>query len=190
MSLSRLVRQSAFLLTVLTTSTLAFMWIHSYFCGLLTKFPLPNGGGLGLMYSAGDLVVGFPVDLQDYPRHTVRFPPATLREAYLLGPWDRDGFYSDGGVPPPMRSHLVIGGIILERGSSTVVLVPFWMPTTTAAVATFWIGSTCVPRRRRHQECCGACGYDMRATPDRCPECGMRKSRDEKGAGDAETNIV
>jgi nitrate reductase NapE component len=53
------------------------------------------------------------------------------------------------------------------------LLVPMWMallPVASVALVAGWRVSR--PRRRRRAGLCPACGYDVRATPDRCPECG------------------
>jgi hypothetical protein len=64
-------------------------------------------------------------------------------------------------APPPDRAmHL------------GVVILPLWLPLfISAAIPLIWLGQW---KRRKTVRAglCALCGYDLRATPDRCPECG------------------
>ena len=55
--------------------------------------------------------------------------------------------------------------------------VPYWF-LMIVFLAGAWPGTAMVWRARRrtrrlHQQCCANCGYDLRASVDRCPECGQ-----------------
>jgi hypothetical protein len=53
------------------------------------------------------------------------------------------------------------------------IVIPYWFLIATTAIAPFVaFRRTWRRRRRRGENQCAACGYDLRATPDRCPECG------------------
>jgi len=64
----------------------------------------------------------------------------------------------------------------LYRGStaySLAVGMPEWFVASLTLLApAAWIGSRIRVRGIRRKGCCPTCGYDLRATPDRCPECG------------------
>jgi hypothetical protein len=63
-------------------------------------------------------------------------------------------------------------------GDRWVLAVRPWLPTGLAAVLpAVWLVRRLRARRARRQGLCPACGYDLRATPDRCPECGRAVTR-------------
>jgi hypothetical protein len=57
---------------------------------------------------------------------------------------------------------------------SVSVTLPYWLLTLAFAIAPTFALVAFVRRRRRlsSPHACVACGYDCRASPDRCPECG------------------
>ena len=86
--------------------------------------------------------------------------------------------------PPFDKSNLVFdwlgigtrsgtGGNSVSRVQNTRIVFPFWLLGCVCAIVparTMWAVSKKMHRRRRGY--CLQCGYDLRASSDRCPECG------------------
>jgi hypothetical protein len=68
-----------------------------------------------------------------------------------------------------------IGSGTNQAGATIVFAVPLWFLTMLSAIP---LGSFYLIRRRLRRisrlGLCPNCGYDLRATPERCPECGTQ----------------
>jgi len=52
------------------------------------------------------------------------------------------------------------------------LVVPLWCPAVLSAVLPALCAFALLRRQGRRTNRCASCGYDLRAAPDRCPECG------------------
>ena len=97
-----------------------------------------------------------------------RSPLRYVMEEHELGPvrWGKDWLYLYSKVNEPQLFY-----------DSHVLRIPHWL---LAIICGAWpITSLILAARRATTRrrlllagCCKVCGYDLRATPDRCPECG------------------
>jgi hypothetical protein len=107
-----------------------------------------------------------------YGDYVVRRAQRPDRRGLEREPWD--------GAWPPLRNALLPSVVSSSAGrgpfyaiSSSTVAVPAWMPLlATAILPALWIHAWRRQRRTARLGLCPACGYDLRATPGRCPECG------------------
>jgi hypothetical protein len=94
------------------------------------------------------------------------------------------------GAPSPSPTDFAYGfavnvndvDVVSFAGSYRSVYVPHWFLIGVTALLPLGRGvSAAIWRvRRRHRmgaDCCAVCGYDLRATPDCCPECGTVRQK-------------
>ena len=106
--------------------------------------------------------------------------------------------WSMGSAPVTLQTHQLLdtseaphwwnrlGFAVLRGGSGTslapsvvfFVLIPHWsLALLFAVLPALHLRAAIRSRRRLRPGLCPVCGYDLRATPDRCPECGLRPPR-------------
>jgi hypothetical protein len=66
----------------------------------------------------------------------------------------------------------------LTNFTQTEVVIPHWFIVAGFALTpAVWLRSHIRRQRQRQAGHCTVCGYDLRATPERCPECGTAVAR-------------
>ena len=160
-------------LSLMLCVAVCVLWVRSYWLSdelLVTwrsgrAFVETTSGGVGLVLSlGGDWSNETGLAHQVVPRKDSRQSLALL--------------YSGSGPGSTIWEGWGAGYIYARFGpdrSIRELVLPSWVVCVASATpgAAFWITTDRRRRRTRARRgLCPACGYDMRATPDRCPECG------------------
>jgi hypothetical protein len=123
-------------------------------------------------------------------------PPRAFRGVAIpawTGPATRPG--PNTVIPPPDPARAISRFMIFDAGTpigsvlptgdlSRILIAPYWAVLGTMTVMTIIPAGFLLRMLRRHRRVrqgrCVRCGYDVRATPDRCPECGTAQTAASK----------
>jgi hypothetical protein len=152
------------------------LWLRSYFVRDLVSFGRPGENChvaqsiLGRVHLLSNLDGGCSggYDYRDDPLAKGAIWNGGM-SGYPVTPQWHFGFI----VQQYTRYHM---DFVMSGGFTTshrLIVVPYWFPTALFAVApAIWFRRTRRGLHRKMAGHCPKCGYDLRATPDRCPECG------------------
>jgi hypothetical protein len=155
-------------LSLLLLVATAVLWVRSYRLVDYPKYQLDRG--TAAMYSS---------------RGGVRLSYATATELNPGLTWDRLkglSYYPLNDTAHPFWNRLGIGvdsGQSYASGNTVAsrywgITLPHWLIAAAMVLPPLARAVGCYRRRRRSVPgLCTKCGYDLRATPDRCPECGQ-----------------
>jgi hypothetical protein len=121
----------------------------------------------------------FPND-ESSENYAERYPTSRgfIRSSRALMPQDaiwrhNDTWWNRLGFLGLWRRQVMQEGNTSAKVSGQGLLIPSWFAVSvTAVMPTITIFKMLRKRRRSRDGFCAKCGYDLRATPDRCPECG------------------
>jgi hypothetical protein len=103
-------------------------------------------------------------------------PQTYFRDGWYCGSLSDDSIATPQTVFPAAPSFRLVHCQIRTfniRGSGWDILFPMWLACAIfATLPISWAIRMIFRSRRNRSGHCQSCGYDLRATPDRCPECG------------------
>ena len=95
--------------------------------------------------------------------HGWEFLPRLSVEPAVPQSWHAAGFSFGRSEQQPLA----------PRRDNYTIAVPYWALAAVALAPAAWRPAASeLRRRRRRAGLCARCGYDLRATPEQCPECG------------------
>ena len=162
-------------LRLLFAGLVAFLWIRSHRRSDILGLFLHRGYANGLISDRGK-AVAFHTNISFGGPRAYTYDFLTMPNDEFIDV--RAMLYQTAPLPTPvaglLMGHKGTDAFSMLPGSKyQYVVVPFWMLAIVtgvpllAGLRTFW-----VRRKWGTANTCGGCGYDLRASSGRCPECG------------------
>ena len=181
-------------LSLLLCLGLAGLWVRSHFVRDWFHFHRVANGE-PLQRDRGEMIT-YPGVLKLTLYRTVYPPPEVPGFRQRLERddgwfWDTLAALKPWEPSPPTRArrlgfvyqHLPQQGTDLGAPATTTVAAPLWAPVAASSLPPLaWLARRLRRARLSSRGLCESCGYDLRASPERCPECGKAV---KGGAADA-----